>query len=400
MTVNDAAIEVENLSKVFRIPHERRDTLKEHFTSLFRRLNYEDFEAVKNLSFSAKKGDFLGVIGRNGSGKSTLLKLLAGIYAPSAGSVRVEGRVSPFLELGVGFNADLSARDNVYLNGIILGMSREEIKSKYEEIVNFAELAPFMDMKIKNFSSGMHVRLAFSIAIQADADVFLCDEVLAVGDMDFQKKCFDVFYRLKNQGKTVIYVSHDIQSVRRFCNKCLLMENGRLAAWGKTEEVIEKYIYGSDEGVGGVSLEPEDCEDKSHFSTKKVEIENLVLLDKEGKPCNVYCPGDALALKVQYRVNDDGVGLITAGIAIYDEDGNHLFGDTSAWSEVYYDRSRREYTVKIESLPLLSGRYAITTAVSNQNLHEQYDWAHKKVVFTVENSRVQIGKIAFSTSWF
>lgn len=392
-------ISVKNLSKLFKIPHERRDTLKEHFTSFFRKLNYEDFWALKNVEFEVKKGDFLGIIGKNGSGKSTLLKILAGIYTPSFGDVKVKGRISPFLELGVGFNADLSARDNVYLNGTILGLSREELDAKYEEIVAFAELGEFMDMKIKNFSSGMHVRLAFSIAIQADADVFLCDEVLAVGDMDFQKKCFDVFYKLKNSGKTIVFVSHDIQSVRRFCTKTILMEHGQMIAHGKTEDVIEKYIYGENESIEGSALHPEDIEDKSNFSTKKAEIEKLALLDKDGQPRNVFCPGDFLCLKVNFRVLDEKVTDINAGIAIYDEDGNHLFGDTGGWSDVLYSKERTEYQIKIKSLPLLSGRYFVTTAISSRDLQEQYDWAHKKVSFTIENSTVQVGKIKFPTEW-
>jgi ABC-type polysaccharide/polyol phosphate transport system ATPase subunit len=235
-------VELNNVNKVFRIPHERRNTLKESFLNFHRKIKIEDFHALKNISFSINKGDFIGIIGRNGSGKSTLLKIIANIYTPTSGEVIVNGSISPFLELGVGFNGDLTARENVYLNGIILGLSRKEIDKKFKEIVDYAELSDFMDMKLKNFSSGMQVRLAFSVAIQADADVYLCDEVLAVGDMSFQKKCFDTFHEFKKSGKTIIYVTHDLPSVKEFCNKTALLDHGELSAFGPTEEVVKKYL--------------------------------------------------------------------------------------------------------------------------------------------------------------
>ena len=235
-------LELNNVNKIFRIPHERRNTLKESFLNFHRKIKFEDFHALKNISFSIHKGDFIGIIGRNGSGKSTLLKIIANIYTPTSGKVIVNGSISPFLELGVGFNGDLTARENVYLNGIILGLSRKEIDKKFKEIVDYAELSDFMDMKLKNFSSGMQVRLAFSVAIQADADIYLCDEVLAVGDMSFQKKCFDTFHEFKKSGKTIIYVTHDLPSVKEFCSKTVLLDHGEMLSYGPTEDVVKKYL--------------------------------------------------------------------------------------------------------------------------------------------------------------
>lgn len=234
-------IELQNVSKVFRIPHERRDTLKEHIVNFHRRIQYDDFNALKDINLDVKEGDFLGIIGRNGSGKSTLLKILANIYTPTTGKVDVNGSISPFLELGIGFNGDLTARENVYLNGVILGLSHKEIDKKYRDMVAFAELDDFMEMKLKNFSSGMQVRLAFTIASQVDADIYLCDEVLAVGDLPFQRKCLNTFENLKLTGKTIIYVSHDLDSVEKFCNKTLLLENGQITEFGETSKVVEKY---------------------------------------------------------------------------------------------------------------------------------------------------------------
>jgi ABC-2 type transport system ATP-binding protein len=204
----------------------------------------EQFTVLKDIDLDVYKGEFLGIMGRNGSGKSTLLKILAGIYEPTSGSVKVTGSVVPFLELGVGFNAELSGRENVFLNGIILGMSKDKLKKKYDEIVAFAELEKFMDMPLKNYSSGMQVRLAFSIAIMADADIYILDEVLAVGDVEFQKKCFDVFRNYKEQKKTVILVTHAAGSVKDFCTRAVFLKDGVFQVQGDVDEVIEAYNRG------------------------------------------------------------------------------------------------------------------------------------------------------------
>lgn len=235
------AIKLTNVSKKFKIPHEKRDTLKESFVNFYRRREYIDLEALKDVNLEVPKGEFLGIIGRNGSGKSTLLKLLANIYTPTSGEVKIDGEVSPFLELGVGFNGDLSARENVYLNGVILGMSRPQIDFMYKNIVQFAELEDFMEMKLKNFSSGMQMRLAFAIASSAQADVYLCDEILAVGDRDFQKKCLATFDNLKAQGKTIVLVSHDLDMIEKFCDRAVLLEKGRIVKEGKADEVVAGY---------------------------------------------------------------------------------------------------------------------------------------------------------------
>lgn len=240
------SVQLKNLHKTFKIPRERRDTLKENIINFHKKVSYENFQALKDINLHIEEGEFIGIIGRNGSGKSTLLKIIANIYSPTKGQVDVNGSVSPFLELGVGFNGDLNARENVYLNGVILGLSRKEINEKYKEIVQFAELEDFMEMKLKNFSSGMQVRLAFAIAALVDADIYLCDEVLAVGDLVFQKKCLDTFRKLKNAGKTIIFVSHDLDTIRDFCTKTVLLENGEIQKAGNTAEVIDHYVQRND----------------------------------------------------------------------------------------------------------------------------------------------------------
>jgi lipopolysaccharide transport system ATP-binding protein len=238
------AIVVENVSKRFRIPHEKKATFFDHLIGLAKggSYSYEVFSALEEVSFSVRRGETFGVIGPNGCGKSTLLKILAGVLYPDSGRVNIEGKVAPFLELGVGFHPELTAVENIRLYGAIMGISRREIEGKREEILEFAELKRFENMKLKNFSSGMYVKLAFSTAIQTDPDVLLVDEVLSVGDEAFQKKCAGKIEEIRRAGKTIVFVSHALASVRDLCDRCLFLEEGRTAALGETEEVVEEYL--------------------------------------------------------------------------------------------------------------------------------------------------------------
>src|ERR1700689_3251220 len=222
----EVAIKVDHVSKIFKLPHEKTNTIKSLVVNFYRHnRTYEKQQALNDINFEVKKGDFFGIVGRNGSGKSTLLKLLAGIYSPTQGALHVQGKLTPFIELGVGFNPELTGRENVFLNGALLGFNRKEMRSMYEDIVDFAEIERFMDQKLKNYSSGMQVRLAFSIAIRARGDILLLDEVLAVGDAAFQQKCFDYFETLKSQKKTVVFVSHSMDAVRRFCTNAVYIDS-------------------------------------------------------------------------------------------------------------------------------------------------------------------------------
>ncbi len=234
-------IECNNITKVFKVPHEPRRSVKESLASVLRPRTYEQFKAVDDVSFSVAPGEFISLIGPNGCGKSTLLKIIAGIYQPTKGELTVRDRVSPFLELGVGFNYDLTARENIYLYGAILGLSRREINEKFDDIVRFSELERFIDTRLRNFSSGMYVRLAFATAIQSDAPILLFDEVLAVGDERFQRKCFALFEKMKQQEKTIVFVSHDMPSVIRFSDRVILIERGRKVMEGPPEVVVSAY---------------------------------------------------------------------------------------------------------------------------------------------------------------
>jgi ABC-type polysaccharide/polyol phosphate transport system ATPase subunit len=240
--VTRPAIEVAGVSKTFRLPHEQRTTFKEYFMHPFKRVSYETQRALDDVSFSIEEGEFFAIVGPNGSGKSTLLKILAGIYRADGGTVRVNGLLSPFIELGVGFNFELNARDNVRVNGTLLGLTKRELEQRFDDIIAFAELERFVDQKLKNYSSGMLLRLAYSIAIQVDFDILLLDEVLAVGDESFQNKSFETFDRFRAEGKTIILVTHSLGILDDFADRAMLLERGRMSAIGDPADVVAKYL--------------------------------------------------------------------------------------------------------------------------------------------------------------
>jgi ABC-type polysaccharide/polyol phosphate transport system ATPase subunit len=240
-TSGSSAVLIEGVSKTFRLPRQQYSTLKERALHPLRSTEYDELKAVRGISVDITEGEFFGIVGRNGSGKSTLLKCIAGIYGVDRGQILIGGRLSPFIELGVGFNPDLTARDNVIINAIMLGVSRKQARARFEHVLAFAELEEFVDLKLKNYSSGMLVRLAFATALEVDADIFLIDEVLAVGDAAFQQKCFEEFFRLKREGKTIVFVSHDMFSVERFCDRAMLMERGEMIELGSPHEVARAY---------------------------------------------------------------------------------------------------------------------------------------------------------------
>jgi ABC-type polysaccharide/polyol phosphate transport system ATPase subunit len=253
---DDPAITVQNVSKTFRLPHQQYSTLKERALHPFRSRAVDELRALRDVSVTIGHGEFFGIVGRNGSGKSTLLKCLAGIYVADAGTLAVDGNLSPFIELGVGFNPELTARDNVLINAIMLGLSRREARRRFDDIIAFAELEQFVDLKLKNYSSGMHVRLAFAVATQVEADVLLIDEVLAVGDIAFQQKCFDLFLKMKAAGRTIVFVTHDMHAVERFCNRAMLLERGSIVDIGDPHQIalayneinFGRYVHGDDAG--------------------------------------------------------------------------------------------------------------------------------------------------------
>src|SRR5271165_3645937 len=295
-------IVVDAVSKTFRVPEERTHTLKERALHPLRRSGHEAFTALRDVSFAVERGEFFGIVGRNGSGKSTLLKCLAGIYAVDEGRIWCRGRMSPFIELGVGFNPDLAALDNVVMNGIMLGLTPKQARARYEQVIEFAELEEFQDLKLKNYSSGMHVRLAFSVAIQVDADILLIDEVLAVGDAAFQQKCFDVFNRLRDEGRTIVFVTHDMGSVNRFCHRALLLERGDMVAIGKPQEVADHYLALNFDREGAASAPEHDERLAAEWAgSHEARILEAWTEDSSGRRQNACRQGERLMFRATVR---------------------------------------------------------------------------------------------------
>lgn len=248
-----AAIEAVGVCKSFLIPHEQASRLKERVVHPFRHTTYERNQPLTDVTFDVHPGEFFGIIGANGSGKSTLLKILAGIYRADAGEVRINGRLSPFIELGVGFSPELSARENIEINGMLLGLTRRQLKDRFDHILEFAGLQRFVDQKLKNYSSGMLVRLAYSIAIQVPFEILLLDEVLAVGDAEFQAKCFETFETMREEHKTIVLVTHDLDALSRFCERALLLHGGKIHAMGEPQEVVDRYRALYETSVGATA---------------------------------------------------------------------------------------------------------------------------------------------------
>jgi ABC-type polysaccharide/polyol phosphate transport system ATPase subunit len=351
-TPQDAPIVVDRVSKTFRVPEERTHTLKERALHPLRHSGHEAFSALKDISFKVDRGEFFGIVGRNGSGKSTLLKCLAGIYAVDEGRIWCRGRMSPFIELGVGFNPDLAALDNVVMNGIMLGLTPKQARERYEEVIAFAELEEFQDLKLKNYSSGMHVRLAFSVAIQVDADILLIDEVLAVGDAAFQQKCFDVFNRLRDEGRTIVFVTHDMGSVNRFCHRALLLERGDMVAIGSPQDVADHYLaLNFDRDGAAAAPDPDQHLAAEWEGSHEARILEAWTEDAAGKRQNACQQGERLRFRASVafesaledpafsvELEDEwGTKILIASTAVENERSGHFVAGEEVIFSVEFD---------------------------------------------------------------
>ena len=320
MTDKQIAVKVDHVSKYFKLPTEATNSLRTAMVNRFKGIKgYKEQHVLKDISFEVEKGDFFGILGRNGSGKSTLLKIISEIYVPEKGSVTIDGKLVSFIELGVGFNPELTGRENVYMNGAMLGFSTAEIDAMYDDIVDFAELHDFMNQKLKNYSSGMQVRLAFSVAIKAQGDILILDEVLAVGDEAFQRKCNDYFQERKKSGKTTILVTHDMGAVKKYCNKAVLIENGLVKAIGDPFDVSDQYSF-------------DNLESSSHPSGN--EDEGLVTTEVEGFTARLLSPkkitpDDEVIIEFAFNLLDDSVNPHIAFSFVDISTGNGLYNDNS-----------------------------------------------------------------------
>lgn len=401
---NKKMIEVNDVDKSFKIVDEGVENLKGVFTNPLKLFHSKTrvFEALADVTFSVNQGDFVGIIGRNGSGKSTLLKLIAGIYRPDKGEIKVNGKIVPFLELGVGFNPNLTARENVYLNGTILGMSHKYLKNKFNEIIEFAELQEFVDTEVKKFSSGMQVRLAFSIAIQAQADIYLLDEVLAVGDINFQLKCADVLKEFIKRGKTILYVSHDMSSIEKYCNKVAFMNKGRLVDIGVPEPVISKYkllladlrrheLHNSEKGV----------EDQSSTDSP-VQIHNVKIKGREKESSEIsFTRGDDVEIEISYTINQQ-VEELNFGVGIFDDQkrlqiaGNNTLDDHFKLNS---NLGTQKLVIKFPNVQLHKGKFVAGVSVFGAIPLDIYDQKYSSDTFEFNSGENRGGVVHLDHKW-
>ncbi len=352
--MSKAIVEISELTKSFKIPLEASSGVKQQLINILKgRKGYRVFTPLKDISFTINEGDFFGIVGRNGSGKSTLLKTIAGIYTPNSGNVKVHGSLVPFIELGVGFNPELTGRENIFLNGALLGFSHEEMESMYSAIVEFAELEDFMEERLKNYSSGMQVRLAFSIAIRAHADILLLDEVLAVGDEAFQKKCYSYFDKLKREKRTVILVTHDMAAVERFCTKAVFIEDGHVKMIGKPYRIAAAYSRSNSQNYDQTTGLNSDNEGAVPFK--------IVLRGTDGKEKTMYDFEETMTVELSWQQK----GVKHVGVAIFRENGEYVYGPNTYQEKTsaIKDQTAR-YTVRLN---LNEGRYFIKAGLMGAN---------------------------------
>lgn len=374
--MNDIAIKVDSLYKSFKLPHEQRNSVKSLFLNVFSGTRtFEKQQVLQDIDFEIKKGEFFGIVGRNGSGKSTLLKLLSGIYFPDKGSVTTNGKLTPFIELGVGFSPELTGRENVFLNGALLGFNRSEVEAMYQEIVDFAEMERFMDQKLKNYSSGMQVRLAFSIAIQAKSDILLLDEVLAVGDAAFQRKCFDYFMDLKKNKQTVILVTHDMSAVRQYCDRAVMIEKGKIVHEGDPNEIAQEY-----QRLFNEEAEKSESEDDTPDLGDRWGEGDLVATS-----VSTAQTSKEVELTVTYEAKKPVTDPVY-GFTIYGPSGINIFeGNTKRLKHKTKSLKIGESVDIVWRVPNIftEGKHSVSVACCDESLNHFYDWLNGAVTFNI-----------------
>ncbi len=387
------AVVVDGLSKRFQMPAEQVHTLKERALHPFRRQRFNRFDALTDVSFTVPRGEFFGIVGRNGSGKSTLLKCLAGIYGVDVGRILVDGRLATFIELGVGFNPDLAARDNVVINGVMLGLSPAAARERFERVLEFSELQEFVDLKLKNYSSGMHVRLAFSVAVQVDADVLLIDEVLAVGDAAFQQKCFDEFHRLRDEGKTMLFVTHDMGAVVRFCDRAMLIERGRTRLIGEPEEVASQYLETNFNREHAAAFSAQQGEDR--FGDGRAEIVRAWFEGADGEPAQTIRQGSDCVFRAHVRFAEQVVNPIF-GVGFENAEHQYLFATNSTLvreaTGTFAAGDEAVFSVRLENV-FAPGRIFATPAIANEGGGGQWIDRRERFVSVVSTASRDFGAI-------
>ncbi len=398
-------IELRNVCKQFRLRQESQRSFQQTFVRWLQgqREPKKYFWPLRDVSFSVYPGESLGIIGANGSGKSTLLKMLAGILEPTSGECEVRGRVSSLLELGAGFHSELTGRENIYLNASILGLSRAEINHRLQRIIDFTELDEFIDVPIKHYSSGMYVRLGFSVAIHSDPKLLLVDEVLAVGDHAFQHKCLDRIQDFRRNGGTLVLVSHDLGSIQNVCQKVLWLDEGRVQAMGEPTDVVMAYLnHVARQEEADLGHTREALTEGRRWGAGSVEITHVEICDASGKPCSIFVNGADMEVRLHYRTQGCVPDPIF-GLAIHQQHGSHICGPNTDFGELRIPSIEGEGVVayRIPALPLLEGSYLVSASVHNREDTVMYDYHDRAYMFRVYpgGSRERYGLLTLRGAW-
>ncbi len=398
-------ISFKNVSKKFTYSHEQPQSIQETLISAFGRRQRHpkrNLWAVNDLSFDLYPGQSLGIIVRNGSGKSTVLKMIARIIRPTSGQVAVRGRVSALLELGAGFHPELTGRENIALNASVLGLSQEEVEQNFDAIVEFSELGEYIDMPVKHYSSGMYMRLGFSVAIHVDPDILIVDEILAVGDQAFQTKCIDRIHEMHRAGVSIILISHNLGVVRRMCSTLIWLENGRMRAKGPTEDVANQYKYQSDTTIGRQLAAENVGRSFNRWGSREIEISDVRFLNAEGIEQSYYQTGDEMTIEIAY-VAHEPVPKPEFGLAIFRQDGQQVNGPNSQLAGLDVGTVEGAGTIQyhIRELPLLPALYQVTAAIHNTQLTNAYDYHELAYPFRVVTggTKETDGLVVLPSSW-
>ena len=420
------AIEVHNITKKFKVYLDKGRTLKER--TLFKsRRRFEEREVLKGVSFEVKKGEAIGLIGHNGCGKSTTLKMLTKIMYPDSGTIEMSGRVSSLIELGAGFHPDMSGRENIFINASIFGLTRKEIEERIDDIIEFSELADFIDNPVRTYSSGMYMRLAFSVAISVDADILLIDEILAVGDMAFQAKCFNRLRQIKSEGTTIVIVSHSLGQIEQICDRSIWIHEGVVRADGSPYDVDPEYVRfmagnsiasskekepeeekteaSGEENTDGTadkkdeSAEAEKTADSNRWGSKEIVMKKVTVLDKDGNETNSFFNTDPVQIKIDY-VNKGGIEGTVVGVAIYRDDKVHIYGTNTLidMSKLIPIKESGTITLDIDKIPVNAGNYIFDLAFHKPDGFE-YDFWRDVFRLEIKNSKAEVGAISLVHTW-
>jgi lipopolysaccharide transport system ATP-binding protein len=386
------AVELHSVSKRFRVYRERARSLHELLVEglcPWRRRRWEDVWALRDVSLTVPKGETLGIVGPNGAGKSTILKLIARVLEPTSGEILARGKVSSLLELGAGFHPDLTGRENIFLYGSILGFSRREMSRRFDDIVDFSGIGGVIDIPVKRYSSGMYLRLAFSVAIHVEPDVLLVDEVFAVGDQAYQRQCLRRIRELQSQGITILFVSHSMQTVKQMCSRAMWLAQGRIAAEGRPDEVIERYLNQTLPG-NGANLSEAQLASGMRWGTREIEITRVSLLDPQGKECNSLVSGSSMHVRVEFTAHQR-IERPVFGLAIYRNDGVHVNGPNTQLAGLPIESVEGAGAVeyRVETVPLLPGGYTLSAAVHDWDGLHAYDHWHQAFPFLVMPGETQ-----------